>query len=210
MRSITLLFLISVSLLFAQTPDPASLIQVHTVNTSAELDAITGANPGSLIFNLENNKLYSFKSGGWSAEAKTPKLLEVYDNNSSYSIGTAMQVIQLNTIRINEGGIFSLSSNQVTVSENGLYEIRYGIAGITNYHAFIEGALYVNGTKLTASEVFGGGWYKKNTISRTVFLEINAGDTIEIQAKRDQTWTNASNSLNTIQAGSFLTIKKIK
>ncbi|MCV6629579.1 MAG: hypothetical protein OIF50_06940 [Flavobacteriaceae bacterium] len=206
----TLYFALIISTaIWGQSPDPASLIQVHTVNNAAELASITGANPGALIYNLEDNKLYSFNTVGWeTAEIETPKFIDVFDSNSNYNLGSSYQIIQLNATRTSSGGIFNLANNAVTINEDGFYELHYGVAAKTNQWTYIDVALFMDGTMIPASETYSGSWYKKVTASKTMILQISSGTVISLRARKQTASTN--DTVTVLDDGSYLVIKKIK
>lgn len=138
------------------------------------------------------------------------QLIDTYDSNNGYSINTnTYRKIRLNTERLNQGGIFSLSNDEITVTEAGTYEIEYGVAVETNAQARVEAKLQVNGVDLVASETFDGGWYKKVTATRKMYVSLNANDVISVWAQRTQRFNSGGNSVTTLEDGSFLLIKKL-
>jgi len=138
------------------------------------------------------------------------KLIDVYDSNAGYTINNGSYVkIRLNSTRINLGGVFSLANNELTVNEDGTYELEYGVAVQTNAQARVEAKLQINGVDLNASETFDGGWYKKVTATRKLYVTLNEDDVISIWAQRTQQFNSGSNSVTTLADGSFLLVKKL-
>lgn len=137
-------------------------------------------------------------------------IIDTYDSNNSYTINyNNYGKIRLNTVRLNQGGIFSLSNNEITVSEAGTFEIEYGVAVLTNAQARVEAKLQINGVDMVASETFDGGWYKKVTATRKMYVSLNANDVVSIWAQRTQRFNSNANSVTTLENGSFLLIKNL-
>lgn len=138
------------------------------------------------------------------------QFIDTYDSNNGYTINNnSYRKIQLNSIRINEGGIYTLANNEVSVTEAGTYEIEYGVAVETNAQARVEAKLQINGVDLAASETFDGGWYKKVTATRKMYVALNENDVISVWAQRTQRFNSGANSVTTLRNGSFLLVKKL-
>ena len=137
------------------------------------------------------------------------KFIDVYDSNNSYSVSLNSFVkIRLNTTRINQGGIFSLNNNEITVNENGVYEVEYGVSTYTIAQGSSEGKLQVNGVDVAASRTYNGGWYKRNTATRKLYLSLNANDKVSAWVQKTQAF-GGSNGVSTNKDGSFLLIRKM-
>jgi len=138
-----------------------------------------------------------------------PKFIDVYDSNTSYKVNLNSFIkVKLNSTRINQGSIFSLANNEITVSEAGTYEIEYGISTYTIAQGSSEGKLQVNGVDVRASHTYNGGWYKNNTATRKLYLKLNASDKVSAWVQKTQAF-GGSNGVSTIKDGSFLLIRKM-
>ncbi len=197
--------LFGITIATAQTPTAGELIKVHSVADATEMNSITGIVPGSLIYNTTNNKMYTYSSGTWEITGNSPKFLDVYDNTASFTIPSTYIQIPLTTTRINEGGIFTVASNQITVGETGVYEVEYGVACRSNTWSNVEVVLRRNGVDVPASFVSGGPYSKYSTTTRKVYLSISNGDALSLFAHN-----RGSSSIVSDQNGSFVLIKKIK
>ena len=184
-----------------------NLTQATTTGIITYTNEDSTAQTANVISSDANNILEVGPAGG---ALLTNKLIDVYDANNGYTINNNnYRKIQLNTTRLNQGGIFTLANNEVTVSEGGTYEIEYGVAAQTNAQARVEAKLQVNGVDLVAGQTYDGGWYKKVTATRKMYVALNANDVISIWAQRTQQFNSGSNSVTTIRDGSFLLIKKL-
>jgi len=154
-----------------------------------------------------NNSIEVGSDGG---AFSTAKFVDVYDSNNSYTVNlNTFRKVRFNTVRLNQGGIFSIANNEITVSKAGTYEIEYGVAYRTNAHAIGETKIQINGVDLIASRAYNGGWYKDVTASRKIYLSMNANDVISVWVQRTQFFNSSANSLSTIKDGSFLLVKKL-
>ncbi len=55
------------------------------------------------------------------------KVFDAYDTAASQTINNTASTLSLGTGRTNIGGIFTLASNTVTISEAGVYRINYSV-----------------------------------------------------------------------------------
>jgi hypothetical protein len=122
-------------------------------------------------------------------------------HNSFQASGSGTLI--LDSTLTNEGGVFTLASNEVTVSEDGFYDISYGatiansaFGGITNLLIALEKDTGSGFSSVTGTEA--GAAAPSNRNAKNVILELQASDKIRI---------NKSSTGSTVYH--FLTIKKI-
>lgn len=101
-----------------------------------------------------------------------------------------------------------MANNEIAVSEPGVYEVEYGVDTHTIAQGSSEGKLQVNGTEVTASRTYNGGWYKNNTATRKLYLTLNANDIVSAWVEKTQAF-GGSNGVSTIKDGSFLLIRQM-
>lgn len=184
-----------------------NLAQVASTGIITYTNEDTTAQTANVISTDTNNTITAGTDGGAFLASK---IIDVYDSNASYAINlNTFSKVQLNTTRINQGGTYTLNNNEITVSEAGTYEIEYGVAAKTDVWSSLEAKIRVNSNYLTATSSYNGGWYKNSTATRKVYQTLNANDVISIWVQRIDLQNDGSNSVNTIQNGSYLLIRKL-
>jgi len=171
----------------AQTPTAGELVGIHVL-TQAEIDGIANPIVGTLVFNSDENILQSFSNGGWSVPETVSTFVDNMNGTFTYT---------------NE------NDESVTIGTIGPQGPKGDQGDPGNAQARVEAKLQVNGVDLVASETFDGGWYKKVTATRKMYVSLNANDVISVWAQRTQRFNSGGNSVTTLEDGSFLLIKKL-
>lgn len=156
-----------------------------------------------------NNSIQVGTDGG-AFYQKDEIAIDIYNNlSSSQNITSSATTLVLNTIRVDLGSAFSLSSNQVTVNNEGIYRITYS-AGLTNseFTGEYTGEFWLerNGTTIQSSNLYINCYYFSIACgTRDIIIELSADDVIRIRMR-----TDTSNSVRTIPECSSINFEKIK
>ena len=139
---------------------------------------------------------------------RTLKVFDAYDTAAAQTIGNAATTLNLGANRTNLGGIFTQTSNQVTISEAGVYKINYSVGTTvpTGTNEFSSRFWLENGgVEITNSNIiihaYNGSY---NCSSRSIIMQLVAGSVLRIRMER----VNNTN-MQTIPSCTGLNIEKL-
>lgn len=169
----------STMFLSAQTPSIGELIKVHGANQT-EINGLTNAEDGMLIYNEDSKQLNFFEGTKWVAPAKTNKTLvlnRAANGNNNLIANQTNRYFDLPVNATHElsntGGIYQVTGNgRIRVSEAGTYfmsaafSVRDMPSGDTKYiiGVFINGTLRGYLTRGFASLPSQDWWGTSGTI----------------------------------------------
>ena len=136
------------------------------------------------------------------------KVFDAYDTAASQNITNAATTLNLGTSRTNLGGIFTQASNQVTISEAGVYRINYSVGTTvpTGTNEFSSRFWLENGgAEITNSNIIIHAYNgSDNCSSRSIIMQLAAGSILRIRMER----VNGTN-MQTIPTCTGLNIEKL-
>lgn len=136
-----------------------------------------------------------------------------YDNTGGQTLTTTRTVVNLDTTMANVGSIFTLATDEVTISETAYYTVSFAILGNFNgvtresFYGFIQvdtggGFSDIDGSKIAGySRITGEHISASGSFTR----QFTAGDKIRISAE-----ATATDSVNTVADGTRLSIVQLK
>lgn len=139
---------------------------------------------------------------------KELKVFDAYDTAASQTITNITSTLSLGTGRTNIGGIFTLASNTVTVSEAGVYRVNYSVgttipAGSNEFSSRFW--LENGGTEIVNSNIIIHAYNGSNNCSgRNFIIQLAAGSALRIRMQR----VDATN-MQTIPSCTALNIEKL-
>lgn len=181
-----------------------------TVNNTAPLwnaNQLQGRNVATTAPSNSQVLTYNTSSSQWEPQGKTLKVVDLYSTTAAQTISNTTSTLNINTTRINLGSIYTLASNQITVSESGTYRITYNVGvniGTTNE---ISSRFWLenNNTEIVNSNIiihaYGGS---TSCSSRSIILQISANEVIRIRMQRVNTV-----DMNTVPSCTGLNIEKL-
>ncbi|MBK8054719.1 MAG: hypothetical protein IPK35_16005 [Saprospiraceae bacterium] len=181
-----------------------------TVNNTAPLwnaNQLQGRNVATTAPSNSQVLTYITSSSQWEPQGKTLKVVDLYSTTAAQTISNTTSTLNINTTRINLGSIYTLASNQITVSESGTYRITYNVGvniGTTNE---ISSRFWLenNNTEIVNSNIiihaYGGS---TSCSSRSIILQISANEVIRIRMQRVNTV-----DMNTVPSCTGLNIEKL-
>ncbi|MFD0863615.1 hypothetical protein ACFQ1M_15470 [Sungkyunkwania multivorans] len=183
----------------SQNTSTGVITYVNEVNTSQIANVVSAD---------ANNVLKVGSDGG---TFRSLNVFNCYDLNGGQTITTTASKINLDTETINSGG-YLLSAGDVTLSEDGIYEIHYSVDfeltnGGTNANDEVRSELLLNGTPVAGSRTDASLSTTSagvQSASRTLILNLSAGDVIAIWSVK-----NGNRNVITIPEGCGMTIKKL-
>ncbi|MBK7634769.1 MAG: hypothetical protein IPJ13_11110 [Saprospiraceae bacterium] len=135
------------------------------------------------------------------------KVVDLYSTTASQTISNVVSTLNINTVRINLGSIFTLATNQITVSETGTYRITYNIGVNIASTNEVSSRFWLenNNTEIVNSNIiihaYGGS---SSCSSRSIILQLSASDVIRIRMQRVNTI-----DMNTVPTCTGLNIEKL-
>ena len=181
-----------------------------TVNNTAPLwnaNQLQGRNVANTAPSNSQVLTYNTSSSQWEPQGKTLKVVDLYSTTASQTISNVVSTLNINTVRINLGSIFTLATNQITVSETGTYRITYNIGVNIASTNEVSSRFWLenNNTEIVNSNIiihaYGGS---SSCSSRSIILQLSASDVIRIRMQRVNTI-----DMNTVPTCTGLNIEKL-
>ena len=181
-----------------------------TVNNTAPLwnaNQLQGRNVANTAPSNSQVLTYNTSSSQWEPQGKTLKVVDLYSTTASQTISNVVSTLNINTVRINLGSIFTLATNQITVSETGTYRITYNIGVNIASTNEVSSRFWLenNNTEIVNSNIiihaYGGSY---SCSSRSIILQLSASDVIRIRMQRVNTI-----DMNTVPTCTGLNIEKL-
>ena len=170
-------------------------IEVNEVSQDIQLTALYTAASGALV----DEALAAGGGGGDFLPSESGAIIrtnqgiaEYYLSADAGSFTTTLTTVPLDTTVIEDSPYFSRSGGVVTIGVDGIYKVSYGASinqtggnsrSSTRHQATLNGS-----TLIPQSEAWV---YSRNngqgegSVHKTFFIELDAGDTIEIESERD-------------------------
>ena len=159
----------------------------------------------NVVSNNANNVISTGTDGG---AYKGLKVFDAYDTAVSQTINNAASTLPLVTSRTNIGGIFTLNSNTVTVSEAGLYRINYSVGttipvGTNEFSSRFW--LENGGTEIVNSNIIIHAYNgSSNCSARSLIIQLAAGSALRIRMQRVD-----GTNMQTVPSCTSLNIEKL-
>ena len=173
------------------------------VVTYTKEDATTAT--ANVVSTNANNVISVGTDGG---AYKGLKVFDAYDTAASQTINNTASTLSLGTGRTNIGGIFTLASNTVTISEAGVYRINYSVGTtipVGNNEFSSRFWLENGGTEIVNSNIIIHAYNGSNNCSsRNFIIQLAAGSALRIRMQR----VDATN-MQTIPSCTALNIEKL-
>ncbi|TPN83056.1 hypothetical protein [Aquimarina algicola] len=148
-----LFFLLTLLPLFALAQlDEYSVMGVPTASTLAEMNAVTAAQTGSIVYNLETNIIYVFNGTAWVSTSNNNWLI-----NGNTGLPSTSFLGHTDDVRM------EIRSNNLPLLQFGRRETLGLVQGFTDYTDRDQPMVYVNGNGSTAALQFaaaGASFYK--------------------------------------------------
>lgn len=173
------------------------------VITYTKEDATTAT--ANVVSTNANNVISVGTDGG---AYKGLKVFDAYDTAASQTISNAASTLPLGVGRTNIGGIFTLASNTVTISESGVYRINYSVGttipvGTNEFSSRFW--LENGGTEIINSNIIIHAYNgSSNCSSRSFVIQLAAGSALRIRMQR----VDATN-MQTVPSCTALNIEKV-
>jgi len=157
-----------------------------------------------IVSSNANNSIQIGTDGGAYYQKK---VFEAYDNTTnSQNITQNPTTLNINTIRLNTGSIYTLNNDEITISEDGIFRITYTAGLYYSSNSYINGQFWleINSSAYSGTYLYLGS--RSNTYtcaSKSVILQLSSGNTIRVRHQRFNT------NLNTIPQCTSINIEKL-
>lgn len=213
---------INTSVIWCLKVKPTSTTGNITINNNTLSETITNltqnATTGQISYTNESNNTQtanvvsansnnSIQVGTDGGAYYQKKVFEAYDNSgSSQNITQTATTLNINTIRLNIGSIYTLNNDEITISEDGIFRITYTAGLYYSSGSYINGQFWleINSSAYSGTYLYLGS--RSNTYtcaSKSVILQLSSGNTIRVRHQRFNT------NLNTIPQCTSINIEKL-
>lgn len=196
--------------LLAQAPTAEYLVRIHNVST-AEMNAISNVDTGSLIYNLDSLQLFQYNGSLWKAVGKQPSIdslvfkmdsLRLYAFNSKYVVSIP------DTDSTNELQQLSVSNDTLYLSKGNSVYLGSSINIDTVVNFFTTTTQAVTGRTMTTVNGLQFNYFSGKKYRFKVYLVYNTSNTsngirIAMNSVSGNVWYDLLYQLNTTGATDY-------